>query len=188
MKHLNGRVYKIICSVNDIVYIGSTFNTLRDRFRKHASSSQCVIYNHINELGKDKFKIILIKEYQVVDRMHLQAFEQLWINKTKCINKNNSFCISKQYQKHFYLKNREYKKSKANDFRLNNPDYNKKYYSANKKRLNVHKKRDITCNVCNKIMKFSSYYKHIKSKNHEKTFNTKNAINRIWNNYSEVNI
>lgn len=90
-----GRVYKIICAQSNNVYIGSTFNTLRDRWRDHKNryleyiknnSRTISIHNYFDKYGIDNFKIILIKEYEVVDRNHLETKEQLWLNKLKNIN------------------------------------------------------------------------------------------------------
>lgn len=105
-----GRIYKIIHTQSNISYIGSTFNTLRDRFYNHKGSykkwlegkyNEVAIYPYFKQYGIDQFKMILVKEYEVIDRKHLEAYEQIWINKTKCINKVNSFSIKKLYVKHY---------------------------------------------------------------------------------------
>lgn len=49
------------------------------------------IHEYFDRYGIKHFKIILIKEYIVVDRGHLEAFEQLWINKLNSINVQSSF-------------------------------------------------------------------------------------------------
>jgi len=86
-----GKVYKIIHNQSNICYVGSTFNTLRDRFRKHCLSSGCKISDYFIQYGKENFKIILIKEYCVIDKEQLHAWEQLWINKLKSINAQCAF-------------------------------------------------------------------------------------------------
>lgn len=104
----SGKVYKIICSQTNDVYVGSTFNELRIRLRQHKyqfkqwvdeKSNEVSIYPYFETHGIENFKIILIKEYKVVDKDHLHAYEQLWINKLNPINKNNPFCIKKLYKK-----------------------------------------------------------------------------------------
>jgi hypothetical protein len=184
MKLLNGRVYKIVCSINDIVYIGSTFNTLRDRFQKHGSKSRCMISNYINELGRNKFKIILIKEYQVVDRAHLNAYEQLWINKTKCINRNSPFCIHKQYKKYYYSNNKEADKVRKSKFLLKNPDYFTNYYHANKEKYQNRNKRKVLCNTCDQIMTYDAHHKHKKTNKHIR--NKENKGDQKWDSFSEI--
>ena len=95
-----GKVYKIICTQSNDVYIGSTFNTLRDRWMDHKNryrqyqknpSRNMSIHTYFDKYGTDNFKIILIKEYEVVDRKHLESKEQLWINKFKNINIQSAF-------------------------------------------------------------------------------------------------
>jgi len=95
-----GKVYKIIHNQSNITYIGSTFNSLRDRWRIHKdrftqykknSSRNLSIHTYFEKYGIENFKIILIKEYEVEDRNHLESKEQLWINKIKCINIQSAF-------------------------------------------------------------------------------------------------
>ena len=95
-----GKVYKIICSQSNDVYIGSTFNTLRDRWRDHKNryrqyqknnSRNMSIHTYFDKYGIEHFKIILIKEYEVIDRKHLESKEQLWINKLTNINIQSAF-------------------------------------------------------------------------------------------------
>lgn len=178
-----GRVYKIIHTQSDIIYIGSTINTLRDRFKTHKSShSKCVISKYIQEFGSDQFKIILIKEYEVVDKNHLEAYEQLWINKTKCINHKSSFKISKIYMKEYRDLNKdtireqrkEYRdlnkekiKEYQKEYRKNNKDYYKnkckEYYELNKQYI-LEKKEKIKCDVCKCLV--NNIYRHNKTQKH----------------------
>ena len=88
-----GKIYKIIHNQSDLIYIGSTISTLRDRFYQHKKSLSCIISKYFSKYGIENFKIILIKEYKICDRTHLEMYEQLWINKMKCININNPFEI-----------------------------------------------------------------------------------------------
>lgn len=90
-----GKIYKIIHNQSDICYVGSTCNELRQRWQEHKrhyaqkKKRQISICKYFDLYGIDNFKIILIKQYEVVDRTHLQAYEQLWINKLNNINRQN---------------------------------------------------------------------------------------------------
>lgn len=96
-----GRVYKIICAVSDVVYVGSTFDQLKyrwvshkayyKRYQKGQASGKLSIFEHFDEHGLEKFKIVLIKEYPSCDRKHLRVYEQLWINKLTCCNDTKAF-------------------------------------------------------------------------------------------------
>ena len=98
-----GRVYKIIHNQSNICYVGSTFNTLRDKWQRHRHSfarylnkngAEFSIYPYFKEYGIENFKILLIKEYEVIDRRHLEVMEQLWINKLKSVNKHSAAAIT----------------------------------------------------------------------------------------------
>ena len=95
-----GRIYKIVCSKSNDVYVGSTFNALRTRMSQHKRDFEkgCMLggYPQFMEHGWESLKMILIAEYQVIDRKHLLMYEQLWMNKHKSCNKNYSFQIITQ--------------------------------------------------------------------------------------------
>lgn len=92
-----GRIYKIINEDSSVCYVGSTFHTLKHRFSVHKKDSKCenkkmrcTIQKIFREQSAENFKIILLKEYNVEDKKHLEAYEQLWINKMNCINKRRA--------------------------------------------------------------------------------------------------
>lgn len=89
-KMKTGRIYRIQHVQSRICYVGSTFNMLRDRWRQHKSDFNryldgkhggISIYPYFEEYNIENFKMILIKEYEVVDRQHLEMYEQLWVNR-----------------------------------------------------------------------------------------------------------
>ena len=132
-----GKVYKIIHNQSNICYVGSTFNTLRDRWQCHKKNynswlnnnkrSKISIYPYFEEYGIENFKITLIKEYEVIDRRQLEVYETLWIKKLNTINELQAFNIVfknhdsykemiKKYKKKYYEQNKETinKKNKEN--------------------------------------------------------------------------
>ena len=68
---MNGKLYKLINTINDKVYIGITYRSLETRFSAHLSDTKQgykrPICEAINELGADKFSIVLLGEYQQGD-------------------------------------------------------------------------------------------------------------------------
>lgn len=146
-----GRVYKIIHNQSDICYIGSTFNTTRDRFRVHKydykqGNNSCSISKYFEKYGVKNFKMILIKEYEVIDREHLEAYEQLWINKLNCVNKQCAFQPLKKERIKIYHKK-----------------YNKEYYQKNKTNPNNY------CDKCKYQAPTKIYLnKHLETKKHNK--------------------
>ena len=135
-----GYIYKISYIGDEdieINYVGSTTKTIGDRWSKHKNSynrylddkyNSMSIYSYFDKYGFDNFEISVIKEYEVVDREHLRAFEQLYINKIKCVNSQCAFQPFPKYRNVDPIKQAEY--------RANNKDKkkvtDKNYYEANK--------------------------------------------------------
>jgi len=167
-----GSVYKIIHHQSDIVYVGSTFNELRHRFYCHKTkNTKCCITKYIEKYGKKNFSIMLIKEYKVCDRKHLQAWEQFWINKLTCINKYNAIPFLwkdkiKRYNKEYYENNKYKKKENNKKYRENNKEKIKKYYQKNKEKIIKKNKEKIKCHICNCMIRKQGLKKHYKTKKH----------------------
>lgn len=140
-----GRVYKIVHSQSDICYVGSTINELRVRWNNHkALDNTCAIADHIKKHGADQFKIILIKEYEVVDRKHLLAYETLWMSKLKCINKQAAF-------------NPLYNNKQANSL----------YHKQNKIKHEAERKAKIHCSICKYDIVERELQRHNRSARHQ---------------------
>lgn len=166
-----GRIYKIIHNQSDIIYIGSTFSSLNTRFYDHKrhfkdenTKTNCSIYKYFEQYGTNQFKMILIKEYECVDRQHLYSKEQLWIKKLKCINERNAFNP---------IKNRLYReinKEKLLKYAKNYREENKekiknnmvKYYETNKEKLLKQVKQYREDNIDKYKEKDKNYYKNNK--------------------------
>jgi hypothetical protein len=179
-----GKIYKIIYIGNEninINYIGSTLNTLRDRWYGHKGGfkewlknkkTKCSIYDYFEKYDIKKFKIFLINEYKVYDRKHLLMYEQLWINKIiNNININNPFPILiKEQKKQYYENNKDKLNEKNKEYRENNKDKIKEYYENNKDKN-----------------KNKEYYENNKDKNKEYRENNKDKIKEKNKEYRENN-
>jgi hypothetical protein len=154
-----GRIYKIIHNQSNIVYVGSTFNTLRDRWKVHKQAytkylkgkgDTISIYPYFKDFSIENFKIVLIKEYDVVDKKHLYVYEALWIYKLKSVNKIFPFHINKIYRK-------EYRKANLEKIKK----YQKSYQEKNKEEINLYQKDYRTKNK----EKLNEYFKKVYEKN-----------------------
>ena len=93
-------------------------------------------FSKADEVGIDNMRLILIKEYKVIDRDHLRTKEQMYIGKYRrlCCNSNAAFHPllnsggSKEYHR---LYNKVYRESHMEYFR----EYQKNYYKENKERV-----------------------------------------------------
>jgi len=177
-----GTIYKIICAITDDVYIGSTFNTLRNRWQSHKghyndwinkkTKRRISIYPYFEKYGIEHFKIIKIKEYECVDKKHLESKEQLWISKTKCVNEMNTFRIKKMYMKIYKENNKEKIIKKEKEYRDNNKekikDRMKLYYDNNKEKKAEYNKEYKKNNIEKFKEKSKKYDKKYRENNKEK--------------------
>jgi len=165
-----GSVYKICTDekYTDECYIGSTFDTLEKRFIRHRTDYKkwkkgkshyfLSSFTLFDNYGVENCYTELIKQYDVIDREHLEIYETLWIRKfkNKCINKNIPFCIKKLYEKVYYIINKEAHLEQA-----------KVFYQVNKDKILKRQKQPWTCEICNVSVNTSNKSYHLKSKKHQ---------------------
>lgn len=150
-----GHIYIIFCHINPkIYYIGSTFNELKQRWSAHKNyktKRKISIYKYFDEYGIDNFSLKLIKTYDVYrennkDRKHLEAYEQLWINKLRdCCNTQNPFNILwkeqiSEQQKEYYKNNKEKLNEKIKEYNKKNKEQRKQYLIKNKEKISEQQK------------------------------------------------
>ena len=107
----NGKIYKIVDNTSDMVYIGSTCQTLAQRLAKHRSSYASWLRDKKTENGLSSFKIIangdydiiLIEYYPCESKEELHSRERYWIESFECVNKIRPTRTRKEY----YEENRE---------------------------------------------------------------------------------
>lgn len=172
-----GRIYKIVHGQSDLVYVGMTTNSLAKRWSCYKSDfdkdnhSKISIYPYMKKYGINQFKIILVKEYDVVDKKHLKVYETLWINKLRCINKVPSFnpMNKSQKDKMCYLKHREKRLEAVRKYQNENKEKiserDKIYREKNKEKLYESRKKDYICE-CGGKTKINHKLRHLRSKFH----------------------
>lgn len=81
-----GRIYKIVCDLDpELLYVGSTIQTLRERMGGHISSvkneiDKSFVHAKMHELGTDHFSIHLLEESSFESMRELNKTEQKWID------------------------------------------------------------------------------------------------------------
>jgi len=182
-----GRVYKIIPSQGNECYVGSTFDTLRDRLKYHKYNYESfklnnfrylTVFDLFNKYGTNGCKIILIKEYDVLDRRHLEVYETLWMKKLKSINKIEPVAgllkkdSKKQSNKRYRDENKEEINQKQRQaFAKYKADNREKYLQSKKNSYNKTKEY-IICEICDcevmkrNINRHNQTNKHINNINH----------------------
>ena len=107
-----GYVYTIICSLSGKQYIGSTFQTIQDRYIWHQSSmNKC----SSKAIISPNSSVVLLEEAVVENKGDLRKIEQIWYDKTvNKVNKNRPIRTElqrKQQLVDYRLKNKEYYKT-----------------------------------------------------------------------------
>lgn len=74
-----GRIYKIVCSHCNEIYVGSTTQKLCSRMTKHRFDAKTqperLLYKHFHEQGLDRFQIILLESFPYTTLEALRAKE-----------------------------------------------------------------------------------------------------------------
>jgi len=90
------KIYKIVNTINDDIYVGSTKNELRKRFYNHKLNAihkkfNNGLYDMINEYSIDCFRILLIEEIECENKEQQLQHEQRFIDELKPkLNKRNA--------------------------------------------------------------------------------------------------
>lgn len=91
-KYENGKIYKLVNTVDDNIYIGSTHQPLTFRLSLHKSHGKIKnskVYRHLNSIGFSNVRIELIEEYPCTCKKELEDRERYWIENLKpTLNKN----------------------------------------------------------------------------------------------------
>lgn len=92
-KYENGRIYKLVCNVTGLVYVGSTVQPLHKRRYVHASHFrrwQEGRQNYITScqiIENGDYDIVLIEEVKCETKEQLHRVERKWIEALDCVNR-----------------------------------------------------------------------------------------------------
>jgi len=127
-----GKIYKLWCPDNDLVYIGSTIQPLYSRFREHKKLAHHNCNSKLLFEACNNVKIELIEEYACNNKMELNKREGEHIRANDCVNKVIPGRTDKEW--------REDNKDKIKEYCENNRDkikeQKKEYYKKNKDIIN----------------------------------------------------
>ena len=94
-RYQRGKIYKLVNSVDDFIYIGSTCLPLSGRFYTHKTEAKrkpLPCHRHFNTIGWDNVRIVLIENVVAEDRDQLIQREQYYIDLLKpSLNKHSAF-------------------------------------------------------------------------------------------------
>ena len=154
-----GKIYKILNTIDDEIYVGSTIETLSMRMAKHRSKVNVKphykLYEHMNKLGVDNFYIELIENFPCNDIYELRAREGHFIREIATLNKLIAGRTKKEYDeehkeqiKQYYEEHKEHIQDKQKEYyekhKEHIQDKQKDYYEKHKEHIN----EKITCHIC----------------------------------------
>ena len=174
-----GKVYKIVSSETDEVYVGSTTQALKKRLQEHKSEYKRYLqgrHNFVSSFNIVKFadaKIILIHDDLFDTRADLHRLEgQYMMSVENCINAHIAGRTSKEHYQH----NRERVLQSVKDYYQDNKphkkEYNKTYKERNKEKLKEQKGQVLECPVC------ETTYTHNHKARHEKSSKHRSALSQ----------
>jgi len=155
-RYLNGKIYKLVCNKEDLIYIGSTIETLNTRLSKHKCSKNTCISRRIIDNGD--YEIILLELYPCMCRRELEQREQEWMEQFDCINLHRSYMTEEQHE--------EYKKQYYQKYNQNGKEYFKNYRENNREKIS----EKFKCECGGKYTR-QNKSQHFKSKKHKAYLN-----------------
>ena len=84
VNYQNGKIYRLVNDVDDLIYVGSTIVALSRRKASHKSDAakhpEQRVYKHLNAIGWNNVHIILIEHYPCNSSEELLARERYYID------------------------------------------------------------------------------------------------------------
>jgi hypothetical protein len=149
------KIYRIVSNVCDLVYYGSTCETLSQRLAQHRANYKRYLEGKNNNvtsfeiIEKGNYEIVLVENYPCNSKEELHRRERFYIENNECVNKQ----VPCRTKKEFYEDNRE-----------KILEYQKEYREENREKISEKKKEYYEDNREKKLEKQKEYHE----KNHEK--------------------
>jgi len=165
VNYRNGKIYCIRSLIRpDLIYIGSTCNTLSKRFSHHKTKSSTCSSKQIIDIG-DSY-IELIEDVPCDNKNQLIRREGQLIRSMDCVNKSVAGRTRQEYKNDNRERINELSRVRTNEWRKNNREldnkHRKAFYHRNKERLS--KKIECSCGV---VLVPRAIYTHRKTKKHQ---------------------
>ena len=165
-----GKIYKLVSKFTDVIYVGSSVDTLVSRLKKHKNNTSCS-QRALFELGE--VDIILLEHYPCESKVDLRIREQFYMDKLRyegytLVNKHRAYTspeMLKEQHKEYYENNKEQRKEQTKEYYETNKEVikeqQKEYKENNKNKIN----EKFTCE-CGGRYTHINKSKHSKSKKH----------------------
>jgi len=175
-----GKIYKIISSECDLVYYGSTVETLKERLQNHKRTYDMYLkgtYHYVTSfeiIDKGNYQIVLVEDYPCESRKELELREGEYIKNNECVNR----IVPRRTPDEYYKDNHERILKQRKQYREANAEkileYQEQYRDTNREKINQRQKnynklnkeiinQKIICEICS--LEIGKRYK----KKHQKT-------------------
>ena len=193
MDYSKAKIYQIINDVSDDIYIGATCQPLSKRMAEHRISMKSKrdkhikLYQKMEDIGVEHFRIELIKETPCENVEQLRAIEGKYIRELGTLNSQVAGRTSAQYNQEFKERYKPTKQKYKDNNRDNINEKGRDYYNERKEEIcNKNKKRydeitsvKVTCEVCGTVHNKKNKPLHLRSKKHQEALNNLNNINNV---------
>lgn len=148
-RYKNGKIYRLVSSVDDEFYVGSTCTSLAKRLYNHKIDTRRnpmrLVYQHLNKVGLDNVDIVLVEEYACENKMELERRERYWIETLKpTLNRQLPTRTRQEYSKEYREQNKNALAEKKKEYRVQHKEvvaeYQKNYREQNKEVIAKQKK------------------------------------------------
>ena len=182
VNYSEAKIYKVLNTVDDEVYVGSTTQSLSKRMGKHrrnATQRNTQFYQHMNKIGISNFYMELIETYPCNSTDELHKREGEWIRQMGTLNQIVSGRTMQQYREDNKDKIREQKQQYREDNKDKIREQTQQYREQNKDKIREqnqhyreHNSNICTC-VCGSLVSKINMCKHIKTDRHRQFIETK---------------
>ena len=144
VNYSEAKIYKILNTVDDEIYVGSTTQPLSKRMGKHRMNAKyraTKFYQHMNDIGIHNFYIELIEKFPCNSNEELYTKEGEWIRKIGTLNQLVAGRTKQQYREQnkdkLRKQNQEYKEQNKDKYR----EQSRQYREQNKDKIREQKQR-----------------------------------------------
>jgi len=145
-----GKIYKLYSPSKNLIYYGSTIETLAQRLAKHKyeykkynEDNSRKYYTSFLVLDCEDYKIELVEEYGCNNKQQLDKKEGEYIKNNECVNNRIAGRTKKEYnidnadkikehKKQYNIENASKIKEQTKQYRINNADKLKEYEQSRK--------------------------------------------------------
>ena len=140
------KIYKIVDANEEMVYVGSTVNTLVRRMAQHRACYKkekkyfTTSHDIFDKYGMENCKILLLENCPCNSKEELLKREGEFIRQLNCVNKQVAGRTRKEYKEIYRVDNKEILAEKAKKYREDTKQHIQEYYEANKEHIKEQQK------------------------------------------------